>query len=860
MSSFQLDHKQIITEDQRQIILASLAEIHPPKHYDKVYKDECMFSFDTPFSSDGLFVNLKSLQGFGIRFVGQDARKSPKPTLYLLQKFQKVARVVEEGKEAKEEAPTSLALGTEGGFLTDDQKWETQKTHQLVIASPDGARGEALNYPNDDLPEGLNLVIQAIIEHQGAAAQADVNTWEAGEEVRESKYAESLIQLDNGKRISPDPSTWKCEESGMTENLWLNLSTGYIGSGRQNFDGTGGTGAALKHYNETGGLYPLAVKLGTITASGADVYSYAPDEDDMVKDPKLAEHMAHWGINIMQLEKTDKTMAELEVELNKTYDFSKITESGKNLEPIRGPGYTGLKNLGNSCYCNSVMQCLLSLPEMKLRYEGNAQVFFQTAPENPAEDFLSQMAKLAQGVHSGEYCGVPEEEEEHKKVNEVIVAPRMFKSLVGRGHVEFSSGRQQDAAEYLQHLLEFMTRAEFGNAGRMGGEGNVKASASWFEFGFEDRLQCPETASVKYVERKDNMLGLMIPMEHVANQAEVSTYKEAVAKREAEAPEGTKPVLDDLEEVKPLVPLAACIESLSAPEQVDGFYSPLASKSVVASKVTRFKTFPRYLLVQLKRYYVDESWMPQKLDVLVDVPETLSLEHLRSTGLQENETAMPEDATMEDAGPAAPEAVEPNPEIVAQLVSMGFSENGCKRACIATNNANADVAMNWVLEHMGDPDFNDPPAPPQSSSSGSTEFAANPELVMTLSSMGFTEQQVTAALKATDNNGERAADWLFSHMDNLDAAIADLEGNSGTGSSGAKSAGELEDGVGNYTLHGFISHVGKNTGSGHYVCHIRKEDRWVIFDDQKVAVSQDPPLKLGYIYIFRRDDAPAVDS
>lgn len=32
-----------------------------------------------------------------------------------------------------------------------------------------------------------------------------------------------------------------------------------------------------------------------------------------VQDPKLAEHLARWGIDIMKLEKTDKTMAELEV-------------------------------------------------------------------------------------------------------------------------------------------------------------------------------------------------------------------------------------------------------------------------------------------------------------------------------------------------------------------------------------------------------------------------------------------------------------------------------------------------------------------------------------------------------------------
>lgn len=37
-----------------------------------------------------------------------------------------------------------------------------------------------------------------------------------------------------------------------------------------------------------------------------------------------------------------------------------------------------------------------------------------------------------------------------------------------------------------------------------------------------------------------------------------------------------------------------------------------------------------------------------------------------------------------------------------------------------------------------------------------------------------------------------------------------------------------------YSLLGLISHVGKNTGCGHYVAHIRKDGRWAIFDDRKV--------------------------
>jgi len=69
----------------------------------------------------------------------------------------------------------------------------------------------------------------------------------------------------------------------------------------QHWDGTGGNGSALRHFEATGKKYPLAVKLGTITPSGADVYSYAEDENDMVLDPKLPQHLAHWGINVLQV-------------------------------------------------------------------------------------------------------------------------------------------------------------------------------------------------------------------------------------------------------------------------------------------------------------------------------------------------------------------------------------------------------------------------------------------------------------------------------------------------------------------------------------------------------------------------------
>ena len=209
-----------------------------------------------------------------------------------------------------------------------------------------------------------------------------------------------------------------------------------------------------------------------------------------------------------------------------------------------------------------------------------------------------------------------------------------------------------------------------------------------------------------------------------------------------------------------------------------------------------------------------------------------------------------------------PPQLEPDETIVAQVISMGFSENAGKRAALATQNANAEMAINWIMEHMDDPDLNDPPVVAAAGGAAAAgppaeESDVNHESLAILMSMGFDEKKCRAALKQTGGSPDRAADFLFSHPD-FDPDAADGGGAAGSGGGAAGGEGgsgdqeDLADGPGKYKLLGFVSHVGKQLQSGHYVAHIKKDGQWCIFNDEKVAKSVNPPFDYGFMYFFKR--------
>ncbi|KAF3939764.1 hypothetical protein ABW19_dt0209602 [Dactylella cylindrospora] len=540
-------------------------------------------------------------------------------------------------------------------------------------------------------------------------------------------------------------------------------------------------------------------------------------------DPEITAHLRHWGINIAERQKTEKTLTELNVEQNLHYEFRMTAEDGKELKPLFGPGLTGLKNLGNSCYLASILQCLFSMEGFRQRY---GEVEDIPTAEVPAEDLETQLKKIGDGLLSGRYSK-PEDLQttgEHNYVQyQKGIAPAMLKALIGKGHEEFSTMRQQDAFELLLHLFKLITRSSHAAP--------LKDPVSDFKFAVEQRLQCLSCKKVRYRTDEQDNITVPVPARKLNDVVMGDDDKKK-------------------EEYEP-VTLKECLDIFTSTETIEYTCKACGSKEG-ALKRSGFKTFPKVLAVNARRFAII-NWVPTKLDIPVVVDTTpFALDPYISTGLVEGEELLPEDS--EEGGKPS---FEPNAVAMAQLEGMGFPTARCVKALYNTGNSDADTAMSWLFEHMEDPDIDTPLELPGSSAGGGE--AVDPESIGMLAAMGFTEAQSRKALRETGGNVERAVEWVFNHPDDA--------GDDGSAPGGEESKEKVIPGSSetpaNFQLHSIVCHKGTSIHSGHYVAFIRKlvdhgdgdiKETWVLFNDEKVVegADVDEMKKFAYVYFFER--------
>lgn len=689
---------------------------------------------------------------------------------YQTRKHPLVLNIRRTRKKIKRDEPpqkmTKLAIAAE----TEEDRYDTTTQVKCFECGVDNVDKTTGKLPN---------VVDAVLKANTFARQEEVKAWE--QEMVPCEHTLCLEQEPAKKIESQDLG--HCSMCDLKENLWLCLTCGNLGCGRAQYGGVGGNSHGLAHSDATG--HPVAVKLGSLTADGtADIYCYTCNEERI--DPELPAHLLHWGINIADRQKTEKSLTEMQIEQNLRWEFSMTTEDGKELKPLFGPGFTGLKNLGNSCYLASVLQSLFSMPEFQERYYHPSDT--PPAADDPAQDLETQLRKIADGLLSGRYSkpdsDVITSEDTPEVPHQKGLAPAMLKHLIGRGHSEFSTMRQQDSFELLLHLLKLVTRTSH--------PAPLKDPVDAFRFIMEQKLQCLSCKKVRY--RTDEMENISIPVPIRRIPKDINMEVTDAQGNDVEK-----------EEFEP-VTLKECLDVFTASEVVELTCGSCGSKDGF-TKQSLFKTFPAVLAVNARRFEL-VNWVPTKLDVPVVIgDEAISFDSYKSPGLQEGEEVLPEDA---DSGTS--NKFVPNEAALGMLEAMGFPRVRCEKALHATGNSNPDVATNWLFAHMEDPDIDTPVDLSGDSSGGAGAGAIDPEKIESLGAMGFAAPQARQALKETGGDVERAVDWLFNHPE----AIGDFGDDDGADASAPKERAEPGSGElpANFQLQSIVCHKGSSIHAG----------------------------------------------
>lgn len=360
-----------------------------------------------------------------------------------------------------EKEATKLAIGVDGGF--DDVSYSNEYELRMF----DGEGYEVI--PDGVIEEEEPLALIEKIKAAPSASTADqVQSWELA--VVECPHVINLKQ----ENVTPNP-TMKCKDCDLDKNLWLCLECGYVGCGRKNWDGSGGNNHAIDHSKATG--HCVVVKMGTISPDGrADLFCYNCDET--VSDSHIGEHLAKLGIDVQTTKKTEATTTELSVEINKNWDFDATTVDGKEFEAMTGPFSVGLKNLGNTCYTNTILQILAVMPEFVQECltpeAGNAR---WTDPRR-------QFFKLMKAMREGELQ---------------FVSPRMLRSTIVKDNEMFRGTQQQDAVEFYQYLARFIKVH------------NPATCLNKTEFDMTQVITCTKCADMSTIPLKDQNFIMLTP-------------------------------------------------------------------------------------------------------------------------------------------------------------------------------------------------------------------------------------------------------------------------------------------------------------------------------------------------------------
>lgn len=274
---------------------------------------------------------------------------------------------------------------------------------------------------------------------------------------------------------------------------------------------------------------------------------------------------------------------------------------------------TGLANLGNTCYMNCILQCLVGTPRL-------SEVFYRREYRIFPESKLGYQGQLA-NVFARLVTNMYQAAIQAGRGRVSYISPRELKFVAGQLNESYQGSNQQDCQEFLNFILDGLHE----DMNARGNKPPLKPLTEREEMTREsmDVRDASHREWMRHLNNNDSLIS-----KHVQGQ-----YYSRLQCRVCGCQSTTYNAFSCLSIPIRLgyreVPLEDCFRLFTQPELLEGddaWNCPRCKKSQAASKAITLSRLPDILVVHLKRFaHTGGVWGSNKLGTHVTFPSELDL-------------------------------------------------------------------------------------------------------------------------------------------------------------------------------------------------------------------------------------------
>ena len=280
---------------------------------------------------------------------------------------------------------------------------------------------------------------------------------------------------------------------------------------------------------------------------------------------------------------SERAPVEVMRSFNNSHGSGFVRESLRGIPPAIGT--VGLHNLGNTCYMNSILQCINHINPIT-QYFLKGDYVKEINKHNPLGSggrVATAYASFLSDVYSGEFS---------------ILAPRLLKHTLSCYAPQFRNNHQHDSQEFCQYLLDGLhedlnrvkSKPYVEQLEALGLDDSEAAMISW-----KKHLQRHDSIFVDYTQglHRSHLTCPRCGRESIKFDVYSSISLPLVPAKNRSS-----------------IPLSDCLDQFAAGEQLDehnAWYCPSCKRHVCALKLITLWTTPDILVLHLKRFTFEKS-------------------------------------------------------------------------------------------------------------------------------------------------------------------------------------------------------------------------------------------------------------